>query len=359
MAAKVGLEIFYDSDLRITSFNINNLNPIPLSYDNDSLLTQIGSLTLTRNPQNGLLTQTTLGNVTDAFTYNSFAEVQSYQASYSSIPVYQDSFTRDKLGRITQKTQTLNSNTAVYDYTYDLEGRLTQVKKDNTITSTYTYDQNGNRLTHNVTQGTYDAQDRLLSYGNNTYSYTANGELLTKTNGSDVTSYTYDVLGNLTQVTLPDSTQIQYIIDGENRRVGKKINGSLTQGFLYSSQLNPIAELDGSNNIVSIFIYGFKANIPDYMTKNGTTYKIISDHLGSPRLIIDTNTGTIIQQLDYDEFGNITQDSNPGFQPFGFAGGLYDPQTKLTRFGASDYLTPPGPKRHPQIVPSKGEENSL
>ena len=30
-------------------------------------------------------------------------------------------------------------------------------------------------------------------------------------------------------------------------------------------------------------------------------------------------------------------DSNPGFQPFGFAGGLYDPQTRLVRFGARDY----------------------
>lgn len=30
-------------------------------------------------------------------------------------------------------------------------------------------------------------------------------------------------------------------------------------------------------------------------------------------------------------------DTNPGFQPFGIAGGLYDPQTKLTRFGARDY----------------------
>ncbi|MDH3423751.1 MAG: RHS repeat-associated core domain-containing protein, partial [Gemmatimonadota bacterium] len=30
-------------------------------------------------------------------------------------------------------------------------------------------------------------------------------------------------------------------------------------------------------------------------------------------------------------------DTNPGFQPFAFAGGLYDPQTGLTRFGARDY----------------------
>lgn len=32
----------------------------------------------------------------------------------------------------------------------------------------------------------------------------------------------------------------------------------------------------------------------------------------------------VAQRMEYDEFGLITQDTNPGFQPFGFAGGLYD-----------------------------------
>jgi RHS repeat-associated protein len=39
----------------------------------------------------------------------------------------------------------------------------------------------------------------------------------------------------------------------------------------------------------------------------------------------------------YDEFGQVITDTNPGFQPFGFAGGLYDRDTKLVRFGARDY----------------------
>jgi RHS repeat-associated protein len=34
---------------------------------------------------------------------------------------------------------------------------------------------------------------------------------------------------------------------------------------------------------------------------------------------------------------NVIGDTNPGFQPFGFAGGLYDQDTKLVRFGARDY----------------------
>jgi RHS repeat-associated protein len=67
------------------------------------------------------------------------------------------------------------------------------------------------------------------------------------------------------------------------------------------------------------------------------TYRIISDNLGSVRLVVNTADGSITQRIDYDEFGNITGDTNPGFQPFAFAGGLYDQHTKLTRFGARDY----------------------
>jgi RHS repeat-associated protein len=150
--------------------------------------------------------------------------------------------------------------------------------------------------------------------------------------------YAYDAFGNLRSVTLPDSTLIEYVIDGQNRRIGKKVNGTLQQGFLYDDQLRILAELDGSGAVVSRFVYGSKVNIPDYMVRNGVTYRIISDHIGSPRLVIDTSTNTIVQRLDYDEFGNILPSStNPGFQPFGFAGGLYDQHTKLTRFGARDY----------------------
>jgi len=77
--------------------------------------------------------------------------------------------------------------------------------------------------------------------------------------------------------------------------------------------------------------------VPDYMVKGGVTYRIISDHLGSVRLVVNSADGSVIQRIDYDEFGNITQDSNPGFQPFNFAGGIFDQHTKLTRFGARDY----------------------
>ncbi len=73
------------------------------------------------------------------------------------------------------------------------------------------------------------------------------------------------------------------------------------------------------------------------MVQSGTTYRLVSDQLGSVRLVVDAATGVVAQRLDYDEWGGVLTDTNPGFQPFAFAGGHYDPDTGLLRFGARDY----------------------
>jgi RHS repeat-associated protein len=73
------------------------------------------------------------------------------------------------------------------------------------------------------------------------------------------------------------------------------------------------------------------------MVKGGVTYKIVADAIGSVRLVVAADSGEVVQRLDYDEFGRVLRDTSPGFQPFGFAGGLYDADTGLVRFGARDY----------------------
>jgi RHS repeat-associated protein len=331
----------FDNDFRITSRSVNGADAVAYGYDADGLLAQAGGLVVVRSAQNPLITGTTLGSITDTRGYNSFGEPAGYAAAHDATALLSFGYVRDKLGRIVEKAETVGGVSSVYSYSYDMAGRLAAVAKDGVPHESYTYDSNGNRLS-GTTQagtksGTYDAQDRLLEYGGAVYTYTRNGDLETKTVGVQTTSYDYDALGNLRGVTLPGGTQITYVIDGLNRRVGKKVNGVLMQAFLYDNLLHPEAELDGSGNVISRFAYGTRSNVPDYIVKGGATYRIISDHLGSPRRVVDVSTGDVAQEMAYDSYGNVLSDNNPGFQPFGFAGGLYDQDTKLTRFGARDY----------------------
>jgi RHS repeat-associated protein len=334
------LSYTYDNQFRVTAAKINGGNSVSFAYDADGLLTKAGDLSLTRNAQNGLLSGTALGNVTDSSSHSDLAELTTYSAAYKGSGIYSIRYTRDALGRITQKAETIGGATVTYAYAYDVAGRLASVTKNGATVAVYVYDSNGNRTRFTgpagTVNGTYDNQDRLLSYGGATYGYTANGELKSKTAGGQTTTYQYDALGNLVAATVPGKS-IEYLIDGRNRRIGKKVNGNRVQGFLYQGQLRPAAELDAANNIVSRFVYATRITVPDYMVKSGVTYRIVSDHLGSPRLVVNTATGAIAQRMDYDEFGNVTADTSPGFQPFGFAGGLHDNDTKLTRFGARDY----------------------
>ena len=73
-----------------------------------------------------------------------------------------------------------------------------------------------------------------------------------RTQNGQVTSTTYDEQGNLVAVTLPDGRVISYLIDGADRRVAKRIDGVLTQGFLWEDGLRVIAELDGGADFATL-----------------------------------------------------------------------------------------------------------
>lgn len=93
----------------------------------------------------------------------------------------------------------------------------------------------------------------------------------------------------------------------------------------------------GDSAVTSRFVYAADAPAPSFLIRGTNTYRILSDERGSVRLVVNVADGSVAQELDYDEFGRVLTDTNPGFQPFGYAGGLYDPDTSLVRFGLRDY----------------------
>jgi RHS repeat-associated protein len=179
-----------------------------------------------------------------------------------------------------------------------------------------------------------------LSSGSAVFSHDANGSRVSQLlnpNSSLLTAYSYDLFGQLKSVSLPDGRTVSYDRDALNRVTAKRVNGAIIKGWIYKDGLAPIAETDGGTNIVSFFVYGTSALSPDYMVRDGATYRLIRDFAGSVRLVVNADTGAVAQRLDYDSFGNVSQDTNPGFQPFGFKSGLYDSDAGLVHFGARWY----------------------
>jgi RHS repeat-associated protein len=169
-----------------------------------------------------------------------------------------------------------------------------------------------------------------------TYAYDLDGFLTTKTDGTDVTTYSYSSRGELLNVTLPDATVVEYVHDPLGRRIAKKVDGNIVEKYLWQGLTRLLAVYDGSDNLLMRFEYA-DSRMPVAMMSGGTSYYLTYDQVGSLRVVADS-AGVVVKRIDYDSYGNIIADTNPAFEvPFGFAGGLYDPDTELLRFGYRDY----------------------
>jgi RHS repeat-associated protein len=342
-AVRGWVERTYDAEFRVASLDVNGGTIVDYQRDADGLITGAGPMQVIRHAENGDISATKLGEIATVEQRNPLGELSSYEAIYQMKQLYTEEIvSRDAIGRITSRIEVIAGTATNYGYQYDAVGRLSDVTVGGITARHYEYDANGNRTSRSTPGAaencTYDAQDRLISCGDTQYVYNQAGQLSSRTRGAvSSTTYDYDVTGNLRKVVLADGRVIEYDIDPYERRIAKRINGARQWGLLYDNQLEPVAQLDAHNAVTSAFIYATREHVPDYMVKQGELYRLVVDHLGSVKLVVNAATGIVAQSLDYDEFGSVLADTNPGFQPFGFAGGLYDADTGLVRFGARDY----------------------
>jgi len=322
----------YNDDFNPTSLTYAGVTE-SYAYDNDGLLTGAGSFAISRNAGNGLPETVAGGTLSLSRSFNGYGEVTSEDYTVSGLGLNAWNLTRNNNGRITNKSETVGGTSSDYIYTYDSIGRLLTVTKDSTLVEEYQYDVNGTRIYEmNSLRGiagrnfSYDNEDHLLTAGSVIYSYNLDGFLTAKTDGSDVTTYDYSSRGELLSATLSDGRIIEYIHDPLGRRIAKKVNGTITEKYLWQGLTRLLAVYDGSDNLSMRFEHA-DGRMPVAMTKNGSTYYLTYDQVGSLRVVADAS-GNVVKRINYDSFGNIIDDSNPSFEvPFGFAGGLHDQDT--------------------------------
>jgi len=357
------------------------------------------TMTIEHRHAAGLVTGTEIREVSATLEYNGFGELRmhSVERPGASPLFHEEVLERDDRGRIKRWREHPEEATPETVYGYDYAGRLRWVREDEWgvpedggpelervegVRWVYVYDANGNRrqegadldgdgVPESPVVYQYDDQDRLRLRGGTRYVWTPDGSLCRKIPPADggepveeqagcdeedvfagETLYLYDALGNLLQVDLPGGERVEYRVDGMNRRVVRELSHEVQDGerqvdsrlaYVYADNLNPVGLYEGNPDgepawrLSQQYVYATRDNVPDLMLKDGRVFRILSDHLGSVRLVVGVDRGEVMQRLRYDAFGRVLEDTNPGFQPFGFAGGLYDPATGLVRFGARDY----------------------
>jgi len=332
----------YDADARVTSRSSGGF-PVVYGYDADKLLTSAGPLSLTYDTDTPTLLSQQIGSIATTYGTDDFGEMTSMTTSVAAGRVHRLVLLRDEAGRITEERETILGRTTIWRYRRNAEGALERITRDGMLEEDLGYDVQGNRTRRAIgarlESSTYDAQDRLLTQGNWSLSWTPDGDLATRidTAQNRAWSFRYDDLHELEAVTLPDGRNVSYVLDGMGRRIARAIDGVRTDAWLYGPAGNIIAEVDDLGSPITEFVYAGPIHAPAFMTRGGATYRYVTDIRGSVRLVIDTASGAVVQQIDYDRWGRVVSDTNPGFQPFGFASGLYDVDTGLVRFGARDY----------------------
>ena len=175
---------------------------------------------------------------------------------------------------------------------------------------------------------------------------------------SGTTAFTFDDFGSLRGVTLADGRSITYLVDADGRRIGREVGGKLVAGYLYDPAGRVVAETDGTGAVVMQFGYDELGHLA-VVQGGSTTYRVVTDPAGSPRLVINTGSGAVVDAITYDAWGRITSESAPGTIPFGFAGGLADPDTGLVHFGARDYDPATGTWTGPDPIQFAGGDPNL
>ena len=131
---------------------------------------------------------------------------------------------------------------------------------------------------------------------------------------------------------------VAYAYDGYGRRVGRKNGSGNWSQYLYADpqKAYPVTATRDPAGVLTTYHYDDFGHLFAFQ-RGGVWYYVAADQVGTPRVVSDA-TGNIIKTLEYDSYGVLIADSNPGFDlPIGFAGGISDRVTGLVRFGARDY----------------------
>ena len=206
----------------------------------------------------------------------------------------------------------------------------------------YTYDLEGNRTASHITSSyVTDDANHVLDDGTNTYSWSPNGALLSRTpkaNTAGAVSFSHEWYGAFNQtrlIGLGGAFPMAFAYDGLNRNVIRDFGFDPAQGRTVrhydgpdvvlslrnyygggASQWTRFVQGPGYDQVLATEVYA-PGQPPTPGT--GTQYYYHADGEGSIRLLTDS-TGQIANRYDYDSYGRRQSVVESVAQPYGWKG---------------------------------------
>ncbi len=300
----------------------------------------------------GRMLSGTMGSGSTAITWDGFGRKASVLHSDGS----SGSFQHDLLDRLTHSTWSTPSGTISEALTYDLAGNITNIARENgaytvaydaidqILSSTglenrsWTLDALGNRL-QDSTNGAGSFTNNFLT-SNGVASYLADpdgfGDTVREVKNGVTKNYVYRADGRISGFQ-SGSTQVAYYYDGLGRLNSKAINdgvSSYTQSFLYIGQDRDLLQAKAGDGTTTTYLNDGPDNHLAEL-KNGVYKGYVIDHLGSV-----LNSEMAGSGHRFSIFGDSTGPAplNISSDPasFGFAGGMHNRESNMTKFDWRD-----------------------
>jgi RHS repeat-associated protein len=277
----------------------------------------------------------TLSVANSSYTYDTVGRLTNLIHQHGASTLASYGLVYDAVNRITRSSGT----DGVQDYVYDSTNQLTGVDHSTQADEAYSYDANGNRTSGGSGTGT---NNQLLTDGVYNYAYDGEGNRTKRVEiaTGKVTEYVWDYRNRLTSVLFKDvggviTKTIEYLYDGNNQRIGKRIDGAVTERYVIGRNQIGLG-FDGAGIQTHRYLYGTGVDTVLADESGGAVVWALSDNQGTVKDLID-NVGNAVSHINYDSFGRVVSQTGSVDFRYGYTGREQDAETGLDYYRARYY----------------------
>ncbi|WP_426212032.1 RHS repeat-associated core domain-containing protein [Massilia sp. TWP1-3-3] len=334
----------YDTLNRLIAI-VSQSGNVNYSYDRSSLNTRI-----------------TYGNgVTSTTTYDAAMRVKTVVHAKASTNLSSTQYTYDVNGNRLSETINRTAGAQATSYIYDAADRLRKssvVEAGKTVVTDYELDAVANRTKETVSTTVagqtkvaskgymYGGRNQLTDVtdavaGNTVLAYDGQGNLISKTQGNDLTTYTYDARDGLIMFARNSTVLGRYGNDHLGLRVEKEAKDPLQPGAppvrlrtLWDGK-DAFQDSSTSGDVMMRYESDGRRSVSMWSQQDGIQ-ALHHDALGSVVATTDNN-GAIKSETIFDAFGNVKESTGQSANKFGYTGHQMDKESGLIYFKARYY----------------------